>query len=339
MPSNADYTREYFQIIDELDGDIESRRAAFNYMQDSTAIVHHQVVASSFVPRLFNRKTYEVMKRTAETSHRILCKVIERYRADAEYRKLFDFDERLVELILLPRDYDSVLPFARVDTFLNEDDYRIHFCEFNGDGSAGMKIGPVGMLHPGDLDRAVADAVTIIRVTHDNDLAISGGCAIAAAVSCAMVEGRNAVDIVNAGLYGAREGMRLARGFAKKLAGPSVEKRISLAAEIGLRHCGDYERAMLELGDVVGAGLHVSEAVPCVFGLVMSTNGHPLETIFSAVNIGNDTDTVAAMAGYIVGALNGAPAYDSYYYDTIEAANHFDLRSLAHEMAACAARN
>lgn len=138
MPSNADYTREYFQIIDELDGDIESRRAAFNYMQDSTAIVHHQVVASSFVPRLFNRKTYEVMKRTAETSHRILCKVIERYRADEEYRKLFDFDERLVELILLPRDYDSVLPFARVDTFLNEDDYRIHFCEFNGDGSAGM---------------------------------------------------------------------------------------------------------------------------------------------------------------------------------------------------------
>lgn len=119
-------------------GDIESRRAAFNYMQDSTAIVHHQVVASSFVPRLFNRKTYEVMKRTAETSHRILCKVIERYRADEEYRKLFDFDERLVELILLPRDYDSVLPFARVDTFLNEDDYRIHFCEFNGDGSAGM---------------------------------------------------------------------------------------------------------------------------------------------------------------------------------------------------------
>ena len=42
---------EYFQIIDELDGDIESRRAAFNYTQDSTAIVHHQVVASSLQRR------------------------------------------------------------------------------------------------------------------------------------------------------------------------------------------------------------------------------------------------------------------------------------------------
>lgn len=138
MPTNADYTRAYFQIIDELDGAVEDRRAAFEYMQNSTAIVHHQVVASSFVPRLFNRKSYEVMRDTAEMSHRVLCKVIERYRADEEYRKLFDFDERLVELILLPRDYDAVLPFARVDTFLNEEDYRIHFCEFNGDGSAGM---------------------------------------------------------------------------------------------------------------------------------------------------------------------------------------------------------
>lgn len=138
MPTNADYTREYFQIVDELDGAVEDRRAAYDYMQASTAIVHHKVVASSFVPRLFNRKSYEVMRDTAEMCHRILCKVIERYRADEEYRKLFDFDERLVELILLPRDYDAVLPFARVDTFLNEEDYRIHFCEFNGDGSAGM---------------------------------------------------------------------------------------------------------------------------------------------------------------------------------------------------------
>ena len=32
-------------------------------------------------------------------------------------------DPRLEELILLPRGYDALLPFARVDTFLNEDDY------------------------------------------------------------------------------------------------------------------------------------------------------------------------------------------------------------------------
>lgn len=198
---------------------------------------------------------------------------------------------------------------------------------------AGMKIGPIGMLNPGNLDKAIEDAITIIKVTHDNDIAISGGCAIAAGVSCAMQEGKNVIDIVNAGIYGAQKGYKKAQKFAKRLAGPSVEKRISLAAEIGLRYCGDYERAIIELGDIIGAGLSAAESIPCVFGLLVSTNGNPLETIFSAVNVGNDTDTVAAMSGYLVGALHGAQAYDNSYYNAIEEANHFNLRELAADMA------
>lgn len=138
MPTNAEYTDEYFRIIEELDGAIEDRRAAFDYMMGSTAIVHHEVVASSFVPRLFNRRTYETMKSVSEKTHRILCKVMERYLADPEYRRLFDFDERLRRLILLPRGYDATLPFARIDTFLDEETFDVKFCEFNGDGSAGM---------------------------------------------------------------------------------------------------------------------------------------------------------------------------------------------------------
>lgn len=138
MQTNAELTREYFQIMDQLDGDIQGRRDARAYMDRSTAIVHHQVVDSSFVPRLFNQRTYETMKYTAETAHRILCKVITRYQQDPAYRDVFELDPRLAELVLLPRGYDAVLPFARVDTFLNEDDYSVKFCEFNGDGSSGM---------------------------------------------------------------------------------------------------------------------------------------------------------------------------------------------------------
>ncbi len=138
MLSNADLTNEYFHILDQLDGDIEGRRAAYAYMQSSTAIVHHSVVDASFIPRLFNQRTYECMKTTAETAHRILVKVIQHYLDDPSYRTIFNFDERLVDLILIPRRYREVLPFARVDVFLNEDDYTVKFCEFNGDGSSGM---------------------------------------------------------------------------------------------------------------------------------------------------------------------------------------------------------
>ncbi len=139
MQSNAQLTEEYFAIAnEELNGDIEGRRAAFDYMKNSTAIVHHKVVACSFVPRLYNDESWEALRNIAETTHTILCKVIEHYQNTPEYRDVFSFDERLKELVLLPRGYADPLPFARIDVFLNEDDLTCGFCEFNGDGSAGM---------------------------------------------------------------------------------------------------------------------------------------------------------------------------------------------------------
>lgn len=138
MLSNTELTQEYLDIIASLDGDVEGRRAAAEYMAHSTAIVHDVHVANSCVPRLFNDRTYAAMKECAETAHAVLVKVMQRYLDDPDYRDVFDYDERLRDLILIPRRYQSVLPFARVDTFMDEDDYTFKFCEFNGDGSAGM---------------------------------------------------------------------------------------------------------------------------------------------------------------------------------------------------------
>lgn len=138
MTRNTDLTEEYFSTAASLGGDIAGRRAAYAYMQQSSAIVHEKVVASSFIPRLFDNESWEVLREVAETTHGILCKVIEHYRTAPEYRRVFSFDKRLEELILLPRGYADPLPFARIDVFLNEDTLEVGFCEFNGDGSAGM---------------------------------------------------------------------------------------------------------------------------------------------------------------------------------------------------------
>ena len=139
MTQNANYTREYLNIIDALDGDLPGRRAAHAYMDSSTAIVHGTHVVSSYVPRLFDRKTYDAFKNISETTYSICCKIMQRYLDDASYRSIFDYDPRLVDLILLPRGYDALLPFMRADIFLNEDDLSFGFCELNADGSSGMK--------------------------------------------------------------------------------------------------------------------------------------------------------------------------------------------------------
>ena len=138
MPTNAQLTDEYLKFMSETDAAGEGRRAAREYMNQSTAIYHHEVVDSSYVPRLFNKETYERFASIAETTYSILSKVMREYLENPEYRHVYKLDPRLEELILLPRGYDALLPFARVDLFLNEDDMSAQFCEFNADGSSGM---------------------------------------------------------------------------------------------------------------------------------------------------------------------------------------------------------
>ena len=50
--------------------------------------------------------------------------------------------------------------------------------------------------------------------------------------------------------------------------------------------------AFLSSMNVVGSGLHISEAVPCVFGILIASKGSTMDGIIGAVNIGSDTDTI-----------------------------------------------
>ncbi|SHG33380.1 ADP-ribosylglycohydrolase [Bittarella massiliensis (ex Durand et al. 2017)] len=211
-------------------------------------------------------------------------------------------------------------------------------CE-NGRASNGaaMKIGPVALLSGGDVDRAIADAVEACLPTHPYDIPLAGACAVAAAVAKAMQPGAALDDLRDAGLYGAREGMRLGALRGRRLAGPSVERRIALAWEIGRRHAGDWRAGMAEIRDLIGNGLATVEAVPAAFGLLAAAQGRVMETVYGGVNIGGDTDTIATIAGAMAGAFAGAGEIPPAHIDLIERQNQFDLRGLAQKVARCLA--
>lgn len=97
---------------------------------------------------------------------------------------------------------------------------------------------------------------------------------------------------------------------------------------IGRRGLG-WEATMLELADVVGAGLSANEAVPCVFGILAACGGEPLAAIRMGVNIGNDTDTVATMVGAIVGAMYGPEIFPAQWLEQITQANALDIPAVA----------
>lgn len=109
-----------------------------DYLMQSTAKYHNRVVKTLYIPKLFTKKEIEIFTSVVETLYGIFDCVTEHYRSDAAYRKLFGFDARLEELILLPPMYKTNIPMGRMDLFYDENTGRFKFCEFNTDGASAM---------------------------------------------------------------------------------------------------------------------------------------------------------------------------------------------------------
>ena len=93
-------------------------------------------------------------------------------------------------------------------------------------------------------------------------------------------------------------------------------------------HLGEFP---LDLQDICnGTGGYASESWP--FAVAMFARNPTLveATLLSAVNVGGDADTVGAMTGALLGALNGWPAFPAAWQDDLE-----DASRLTSEADAC----
>jgi ADP-ribosylglycohydrolase len=198
---------------------------------------------------------------------------------------------------------------------------------------AAMKIATAGILHPGDLEGATEAAITIASVTHDNDLALSGAIAVACATAESLSEHATVDSVLAAGYYGAVHGRAVAGARSRKVAGAGVSSRIELAHQI-VSGPGTKEERLRRLSEVVGSGIHISEAVASAFGCIMLNKDDVLQAVIDAVNIGYDTDTVACITGSMVGGLvrDEDPRVEGYVR-TIEAASDIDLAAMAEKLA------
>lgn len=133
-----EYREEYAGIVESLGGDIAGREAAVDYIHTSDVYVHGTPVPFSYIPNLEGADDVAFLAEVCRTTHAILSKVIRHYLDDPEYRRVFGFSPELDRLMLLPCDYDELLPLARFDLFLNEETSEYKFCEFNTDGSGAM---------------------------------------------------------------------------------------------------------------------------------------------------------------------------------------------------------
>ena len=170
----------------------------------------------------------------------------------------------------------------------------------------------------------------ITMSSHDDPYSISGACAITAAVSEALKSDTDLYKIVQAAKYGSVEGEKFARKRDDiwTYPGPSVTKRIDMAVKIAM-HSGSQQNVVQELSERIGSGPAIAETVPTALGILISNQGRTMESIYDAVNIGDETSAIGCIVGAVAGAFRGADSITEGYLEIIEKENKMDLCSQA----------
>ena len=129
---------EYLDIMRELGGDEASHSTGDDYIAHTNALYHGGPIQWSFVPKIFSARDARYLAWIAETMGTIMDKLTREYRRNPVLRAKFGFTPEIEGLTMAPVAYDSQIPVARVDIFLNEETGDFQFCELNTDGSSGM---------------------------------------------------------------------------------------------------------------------------------------------------------------------------------------------------------
>ncbi len=166
--------------------------------------------------------------------------------------------------------------------------------QFDGQGSFGngaaMRVAPVALWAPGDIDAVVDLAENTARVTHTHPVGVEGAVIQAVAAAHALTSDPEVPFDTGALLEDLDRRVR------------TDEFRSKLEVLPGCLERGD-DTAKLHLGNWVSADESVVTALYCFLVAADFT-----DTIVSALGMGGDTDTIAAMAGALAGARYGHSA-------------------------------
>ncbi|MCD5354707.1 ADP-ribosylglycohydrolase family protein, partial [Kineosporia mesophila] len=167
---------------------------------------------------------------------------------------------------------------------------------------AAMRIAPVGIaFRHQNLDVFVDAVHDACRLTHDTGLGVAGAAAVAAAVSAGL-DGSPRSEALDRACAAAEIGAR--RGHW--IAGADIAARLRWIR--GLLPELTPPEQLRTIRDVVGTSVASQESVVAALALV-ALDHDPYPTLCLAAGLGGDTDTVAAMAGAVLGAVHGAQAW------------------------------
>jgi len=190
---------------------------------------------------------------------------------------------------------------------------------------AGMRIAPIGSLfEPNQLNDLVQTVYQITKVTHSSDVAISGACMIAGAVTAAVAD-YSWDEIIEYAIS--------ANDAGYQLGSPTWAAKTNSRLRLGLQLAQDFKsepkKFSHEIYNLIGTGTMISESIPAAVSIAYYTRDVKKCALMCA-NLGGDTDTIGAMSTAICGAKNGSNSIDPEWIKTIDIQNpKYDLKAYA----------
>jgi ADP-ribosylglycohydrolase len=189
---------------------------------------------------------------------------------------------------------------------------------------AAMRIAPVGVAFKNGprLLRAVHQASL---VTHNTRLGMGAAAAVAAAVS-AGIDGATVAQAIDQGIEGSRKGSRLGHWIA----GGDIASRVEYFRPVITSKQG------IELIDflntVVGTSVASQESVVAAMLIADHFADAPFEGLCIAASVGGDTDTIAAIAGAILGSCSGESGFPKELTQQVVLVNHLNFEQTAQQL-------
>ena len=203
---------------------------------------------------------------------------------------------------------------------------------------AAMYMGPVGVANAGDPDGAYVEAIDIAGA-HQSSYGREAAGVFAAAVAAALGPDATVDSVVAAALRLAKDGTRSAIEAiceaAAKLPTDTVDVTGLRPVMAPFDTLGENYREP-GLGARRPSRVHAIEELPLALGCVVATGGDYRRAVLAAANYGRDSDSIATMAGAIIGALHGIEVIPQEWRDTVGTNSRLDLSASGRTMAAVA---
>jgi ADP-ribosylglycohydrolase len=163
-----------------------------------------------------------------------------------------------------------------------------------------MRAAPLGLLLP-DPDSLLEAVVLQSRVTHQNPRCAAGALAIASGAALATRPGPIEPDAWLRDV--ARLVARIDHPFAEAIAGITEWVKLEVPAAAQALHAARFDPSLPDRW--VGISAHVVPSVLWALYAFLRSPDSWWETICTAIIVGGDTDTLAAMAGALSGSRLG----------------------------------